>query len=362
MQPLSELLSRLHSSVDVANEPRFDPEKDLLPELPPADGVEQTAPSTVAQTPGGWEKDVKQGATSSRTRSRSRSADYERNVKEIMNQQKLISLNKSRQLEGLPPLSSLPPSAAASIVDEWGYVAGGNILLRRHHTPRWDLFDPRSVPDCPFRARDLIPRRMTRWWDGKQSGNYNDNWEDPHVMNRRFERPWTGSTEFIVRKDAKRKAQHFNIGTDDEAEINKVPAPNAMIEEIEVVQNVDMLKTDQTAPSEEMSQNDIPVQYVNSLVEEDTQKKDDDALSADQIANWIDEEQQSERHFLELMHSSAVLDADEACFISFSVDNMEAFFADPSAYMDQKLQSPSKEVNFRKLTRRPVAHDGSHGS
>jgi hypothetical protein len=203
---------------------------------------------------------------------------------------------------------------------------------------------------------------MTRWWDGKQSGNYNDNWEDPHVMNRRFERPWTGSTEFIVRKDAKRKAQHFNIGTDDEAEINKVPAPNAMIEEIEVVQNVDMLKTDQTAPSEEMSQNDIPVQYVNSLVEEDTQKKDDDALSADQIANWIDEEQQSERHFLELMHSSAVLDADEACFISFSVDNMEAFFADPSAYMDQKLQSPSKEVNFRKLTRRPVAHDGSHGS
>ena len=348
VQPLSELLSRLHSSVDVASKPKFDPEKDLLPEIPPADGVGQAAPSTIAQTPSDWEKDVKQGATSSRTHSRSRSADYERNLKEIMNQQKLISLNKSRQLEGLPPLLSLPSSAAASIVDEWEYVAGGNILLRRHHTPRWDLFDPRSVPDCPFRVRDLIPRRMTRWWDGKQSGNYNDNLEDPHVMNRRFERPWTGSTEFIVRKDAKRKAQHFNIGTDDEAEVKKVLVSNAMAEEFEVAQNVDMLQNDQIAPSEVMLQNDIPVQYVNSPAEEENNS--DNALKADQIANWIDEEQQSEWKFMQLMHSSAVLDAEEACFISFSVDSMEAFVADPNAYMDQKLQGPSKEINFRKLT------------
>ena len=82
--PLTDLLTRLHSSVDVAKEPKFNAEEDLLPELPPEHGVEPSSQSTAAQSPEQWRREISQGPRSSegsgaRRRSRSRSADYERN-------------------------------------------------------------------------------------------------------------------------------------------------------------------------------------------------------------------------------------------------------------------------------------------
>ena len=79
-------------------------------------------------------------------------------------------------------------------------------------------------------------------------------------------------------------------------------------------------------------------------------RENENQLAAETIAACISEQQESEQHFLKLMQSAHVLGAEDACFIVFPIDNMGAFVVDPNTYVDQKLQGPGKEVNFRKLT------------
>ena len=50
-----------------------------------------------------------------------------------------------------------------------------------------------------------------------------------------------------------------------------------------------------------------------------------------------------------MMTSETVIDADEACFVEFEVDNMAAFVKDHTAYVNEKLQIGNKKINFTRL-------------
>ena len=347
--PMSELLQRWHSSVDVTKEPRFDPEQDLLPEVPPDDGVSPSTTPLTAQPPQEWQKDVSRGSDSHapRRHSRSRSAERGRVKQEISKWNRLTTLNEVRRQDGLPPLALLPEDDGKYPPDTWEVKVKENKLIRHHSTPRISLFDPRNEADTPFRIADLVKRRTTFWDDGEQSGSYNDDWQDGSVKEKSFVKPWTGRTEFIVFRGAKRKVDEHYIGTDDEAGTATGTKRSAnMIDTNAGLANVFHLDTEDTP------QNDMVEQpkelLVNDLIPEE---KDADVseTSAAKMSAWIEEEQSKETLLLNYMRSSDALD-EECCFIDLQIDDMSAFVMDHTAYINQKLQSPSKEVNFRKLT------------
>ena len=341
--PMSDLLRQLHSTVDVTKEPSFDPERDLLPEEPRPDGEPDPGEGEPATPPDEWRGPSDGPDASSRSRSRSRESPEHRRQRvqeHVANWDQLQSINKARRLEGLPPLTQLPREQTGR-PDEWEYMETDGKLIRHHYTPRWSLFQPTSTPDCPVEERFIQPQRRTSWWDDQQNGTYEDNWKKTEKDTPAFARTWTGRSEFTVRPGGrKRKVPQYNLD-DDEGTVTMTTQELKTKPEMDIYQLYDFKNKHLTEENYEIE---------NDYEQMNEEERSDPECRRQEFLEEINEEEREEQFFLDFMFSDKVIDAEEACFIEFEVDNMPAFLLDSTAYVADKLQGPSKEVNFRKLS------------
>lgn len=154
--PMTDLIRRLHSTVDVTKEPRFDPEQDLLPEDPGPAGAASSSHNLASQPSTPREAEERQ----------------KRVHEEVDRWNQLESINKARRTEGLSPLTTLPQHLQQ---DVWEHRVDEGKLIRHHRQARWTMFVPSESNDCPVELRDILGDRVTQWWDG--SGNYRDDWK-----------------------------------------------------------------------------------------------------------------------------------------------------------------------------------------
>ena len=347
--PMSDLLRQLHSSVDVTKEPVFDPERDLLPDQPRPQG--EPDPGEGDLQPPSDERHGPSEESESRPRSRSRSREppeqrRQRVQEHVAQWDQLQSINKARRLEGLPPLTQFPrQQEQQGRPDDWEYIESEGKLIRHHYTPRWSLFRPNTTTNCPVEERFVQPQRRTYWWDDHQNGAYEDNWKKQPKEDQAFARPWTGRTEFTVRPGGrKRVVEHYDIadeeGMDTMAlqpeESEPQVLPELPIESIYAFEN-DLI------PDETYTTQNQEYKIDDNSGNEPEEKREE-------LLFEIEQEEAEEQFFIDFMRSETVLDAEEACFIEIEIDNMAAFIMDSTSYIAEKLQSPSKEVNFRKLS------------
>ena len=309
--PLSGLLQRLHSSVDVSKEPAFDPERDLLPEHPPPTGVSSQPEGEVAVSPEEWEQDRE---PSSRRHHRSRSPMRSEAVREQVRQwDQLKAINDARRLEGLAPLTQIPAASPNEPQDSWEYYEETGKLIRHHHQQRWSLFDPTGLPDCPVEERFIQPVRRTAWWDDAVDGVFTDNWKKDDGSLQVFSRPWHGRTEFQVRAEGrKRKAEHFDISGD--------PSEQGQLE-------MDYLTESNAVPEEQVVFEANAVTEANEVVKNGKVTADEKVETSEQL--------EERSHFVKEINQE---EEDEHFLVS-----------DATSYVATKLQTATKEVDFKKL-------------
>ena len=336
--PLSGLLQRLHSSVDVSKEPAFDPERDLLPEHPPPTGVSSQPEGEVAVSPEDWEQDRE---PSSRRHHRSRSPMRSEAVREQVRQwDQLKAINDARRLEGLAPLTQLPAASPNEPQDSWEYYEETGKLIRHHHQQRWSLFDPTGLPDCPVEERYIQPVRRTAWWDDAVDGVFTDNWKKDDGSMQVFSRPWHGRTEFQVRAEGrKRKAEHFDISGDpseqDQQEMDYLTESNAVLEEPTV------FEANAVTEANEVIKND-------KLTADEKVETSEQLEERSHFVKEINQEEEDEVFLLNFITTEQALEG-EICTVEFEVDNMINFVSDATSYVATKLQTATKEVDFKKL-------------
>ena len=354
--PMTDLIRRLHSTVDVTKEPRFDPEQDLLPEDPAPAGAVSSSTNSEAQP----------------SSPRQRVERQKRVHEEVDRWNQLESINKARRIEGLSPLTTLPQHLQQ---DVWEYRELEGKLIRHHRQARWTMFVPSESSDCPVNASDFSGERITCWWDGRTSGNYRDNWKKSAEPRQAFAYEWTGTTEFKMRKPMKRKEpERYSIAQDSDVDIGDKAEADDEAEDSFNMTHLNQL-SDQQSPQEPTISTSTadrnPQQHSHSTtphqlysLEQDFDEETQEMIlmkiqqlesvlqheKQEQFRQEIDEEANSEKQFLNvMMTSSEVIGADEACFVEFTIDNMKNFVADHYAYVNEMLKGPSKEINFRRL-------------
>ena len=336
--PMSDLLRRLHSSVDVSKEPSFDPERDLLPEQPPESGMQSQPEGDLAVSPEDWELDRE---PSSRRQLRSRSPMRSEAGREQVRQwDQLTSINDARRLEGLAPLTRLPQSSSHEPSDAWEYYEETGRLIRHHYQQRWSLFEPTGLPDCPVDEKFIQSVRRAVWWDDEVDGVFTDNWKKDDGNTSVFSRPWHGRTEFQVRPEGrKRKAEHYDISGEPSEDDQLVVD---YIQESNVVPDVPAaFEANEVTEANEVIKNDLVT--VDEKVEALKQLEDRAALVRE-----IGQEEDEEHFLLNFISTEQALEG-EVCTVEFEVDNMINFVSDATSYVATKLQTATKEVDFKKL-------------
>lgn len=356
--PMTDLIRRLHSTVDVTKEPRFDPEQDLLPEDPAPAGAASSSHNLASQPSTPQEAEERQ----------------KRVHEEVDRWNQLGSINKARRTEGLSPLTTLPQHLQQ---DVWEHRVEEGKLIRHHRQARWTMFVPSESNDCPVELRDILGDRVTQWWDGKTGGNYRDDWKKCVEPRHAFAHEWKGHTEFKVRRPMKKRKEpeRYSIAQDSDADMEgKAEADD----EAEDSLNMTYLNQFSTQPSSQdptsfSTSTSFPTQSQHSSsphqlyqlpLEPELDEETQEAIlmkiqqlesvlqheKEEQFRQEIDEAADSEKQFLNVMMTSTeVIGADEACFVEFTIDNMKSFVADHYAYVNEMLKGPSKEVNFRRL-------------
>lgn len=345
VMPMADPLKRLHSTVDVTKEPRMNPAEDLLPDQPPEDGMGEEE-EDIAQDPESWQQDIARGRAEAptRRRSRSRSTARRKEVKQdVRRWNQLTSINEARRRDGLGRLTSLPPEHLDHLPGDVGeFDSEERTLTRHHHQERWTLFVPTGQADCPIHLKDILSSRTTFWWDDSQHQEFSDDWRKAEEPEQPFSRPWTGRTVFKVKAGCKkRKVEHYDIADDEPIDADDFLDENAVFEETFATTN-DIAVDKTYVASNDLVPEETFVTESKEVIEE--------TFDLDETRAKIDLEKKDEECLLAFLRSEAAVDAEEACFLEFEVDNMKAFVADSLSYVQEKLHSAGKEVNFRKLS------------
>lgn len=326
--PMTDLIRRLRSTVDVTKEPRFAPEQDLLPEDPAPAGAASSSHNLASQPSTPREAEERQ----------------KRVHEEVDRWNQLESINKARRTEGLSPLTTLPQHLQQ---DVWEHRVDEGKLIRHHRQARWTMFVPSESNDCPVELRDILGDRVTQWWDG--SGNYRDDWKkcvEPRSIAQDSDADVEGKAEADDEAEDSLNMTYLNQFSTQQSPQDPTSSSTSISFPTQSQHSSSPHQLYQLPLEPELDEETqeailMKIQQLESVLQHEREE---------QFRQEIDEAADSEKQFLNVMMTSTeVIGADEACFVEFTIDNMKSFVADHYAYVNEMLKGPSKEVNFRRL-------------